>query len=150
MLRVYPPPHFWILHIDGSAKPNPGRMAMGLVLTAPDGAAFSHGQSLPGTGCNNEAELRALLAGLMLAHSHGARSLRIYTDSRWLVEQLSPSTVAGVVVRPTRRLLPWLDRVQPLLQGLDNVQWRWVPRHLNTQADGLARQAMADAAELLK
>lgn len=148
MLRVYPPPYFGVLHIDGSAKPNPGRMAMGLVLTAPDGATFSHGQSLPGTGCNHEAELRALQAGLTLAHSHAARSLRIYTDSRWLVEQLSPSTVAGLVVRLTLRLLPWLDQVRPLLQGLEDVQWRWVPRHLNTQADELARQAMVSSAEI--
>ncbi|MGE8398081.1 MAG: ribonuclease HI family protein, partial [Comamonas sp.] len=122
------------MHIDGSAKPNPGRMATGMVLTAPHGACFSHGQVLPGMGCNNEAELRALQAGLTLAHAHGARSLRIYTDSRWLMEQLAPHAVAGQVVRPTQRLAPWLECVRPLLRGLDTVQWRWVPRHLNTEA----------------
>lgn len=148
MLRAYPPPNFWVLQIDGSAKPNPGRMAMGLVLTAPSGACFSHGQALPGIGCNNEAELRALQAGVTLAQANGARSLRIYTDSRWLVEQLAPPTVAGRVVRPTQRLLPWLDRVRPLLHSLDMVQWRWVPRHLNTEADGLARQAGVTALEV--
>ena len=55
--------------------PNPGRMAMGAVLTGPDGSVHQLSQPLPGTGCNNEAELRALQAGLLLAQSHGARSV---------------------------------------------------------------------------
>ncbi|ANY62538.1 hypothetical protein MA05_11135 [Comamonas aquatica] len=65
MLCAYPPPHFWILHIDGSAMPNPGRMAVGLVLTGPDGSHHSAARRLPHTGCNNEAELTALLDGLL-------------------------------------------------------------------------------------
>ena len=141
MLRVYPPPNFWVLHIDGSARPNPGRMAMGVVLTAPSGACWSHGQSFAGAGCNNEAELRALQAGLQMACEQGADTLRIYTDSRWLVEQLGPPSVPGLAVRPTARLAPWLDVVRPLVRSFVQVQWRWVPRHLNTEADGLARQA---------
>lgn len=140
MLRVYPPPHFWILHIDGSAMPNPGRMAIGAVLTGPDGSHGTIGQALPGSGCNNEAELRALQAGLRRAQEQGASHLRIYTDSRWLVEQLTPPA-PGVRVRPTERLNPWLQVVRPLLHGFEEVQWRWIPRHLNTEADALARQA---------
>jgi ribonuclease HI len=31
--------------------------------------------------------------------------------------------------------------VQPLVHAFVHVQWRWIPRHLNTEADALARQA---------
>lgn len=121
--------------------PNPGRMAIGAVLTCPDGAEYQVAQPLPGTGCNNEAELRALQAGLELALSHGACSVRIYTDSHWLLEQLAPAVPGCAKARPTLRLGHWLAQVQPLLASLAQVQWRWIPRHHNTEADALARQA---------
>ena len=142
MLHALPPPPFWILHIDGSAMPNPGRMAIGAVLTAPDGEAQQLGHMLAGSGCNNEAELRALQAGLQLAHSQGAVCIRIYTDSRWLLEQLAPSVVQAQRVRATVRLAEHLDAVRHVLQGFSEVQWRWIPRHHNTEADALARKAI--------
>lgn len=127
--------------------PNPGRMAIGAVLTGPDGSQHTIGQVLHGRGCNNEAELRALQAGLLRAQELGASSLRIYTDSQWVIEQLTPRTVPGVHVRPTLRLAPWLEVVQPLVHSFEQVQWRWIPRHLNTEADALARQASLSAQE---
>lgn len=127
--------------------PNPGRMAIGAVLTGPDGSQHTIGQVLHGRGCNNEAELRALQAGLLGAQELGASSLRIYTDSQWVIEQLAPRTVPGVHVRPTLRLAPWLEVVQPLVHSFEQVQWRWIPRHLNTEADALARQASLSAQE---
>lgn len=127
--------------------PNPGRMAIGAVLTGPDGSQHTIGQVLHGRGCNNEAELRALQAGLLRAQELGASSLRIYTDSQWVIEQLAPRTVPSVHVRPTLRLAPWLEVVQPLVHSFEQVQWRWIPRHLNTEADALARQASLSAQE---
>ena len=67
--------------------PNPGRMAVGLVLTGPDGSHHRAARRLPHTGCNNEAELTALLYGLQAAvwtrdlnKAHGvARALRAGT-----------------------------------------------------------------------
>ena len=138
MLHVYPHPPFWILRIDGTARPNPGRMAVGVVLSAPDGACICTGQGLGLYGCNNEAELRALQLGLHMAHTQAAPALRIYTDSQWLVQQLQPPQPS---VRPTARLQPLLDLVRAQLQAVPVVQWRWVPRRCNTQADALARQA---------
>lgn len=121
--------------------PNPGRMGIGVVLTGPTGTESHVAQPLEGTGCNNEAELRALHAGLTLALQHSAAQLRIYTDSHWLLEQLAPKTSQSLPARPTVRLQHWLEPVRSLLQGLEQVQWRWIPRHHNTEADALARQA---------
>lgn len=141
VLRAYPHPYFWILHIDGSAVPNPGRMAIGAVLTGPDGSVHEVAQALPGSGCNNEAELRALQAGLVLAQGQGARHLRIYTDSHWLLEQLAAQALGWPPARPTVRLAHWIGAAQAQLSGWAEVQWRWIPRHHNTEADALARQA---------
>ena len=94
---------------------------------------------LPGTGCNNEAELGALVAALEMASHKGAQSLRIYTDSRWLIEQLDAST--QVQYRATARLHVLLAQATYELALFQEVQWRWVPRHHNTQADALAASA---------
>jgi len=141
VLRAYPHPHFWILHIDGSAMPNPGRMAVGVVLTGPDGSVHQLAQALPGSGCNNEAELRALQAGLALAQAQGASGVRIYTDSHWLLEQLAAQALGWPQARATVRLAHWIGAAQAQLRGWAEVQWRWIPRHHNTEADALARQA---------
>ena len=74
------PPGLWVIHCDGSAIPNPGRMGLGATLLAPDGQQhnLSHTSSL--VGCNNEAELRALMAALQQAHALGARAIAVRSD----------------------------------------------------------------------
>ena len=121
--------------------PNPGRMAVGVVLTGPDGSVHQLAQALPGSGCNNEAELRALQAGLALAQAKGASSVRIYTDSHWLLEQLAAQALGWPQTRVTVRLAHCICAAQAGLAGFAEVQWRWIPRHHNTEADALARQA---------
>ena len=58
-------PAHWVVHCDGSAVPNPGRMGLGAVLVGPGGATqHTISEATTFTGCNNEAELRALLRAL--------------------------------------------------------------------------------------
>ena len=121
--------------------PNPGRMAVGLVLTGPDGSHHRAARRLPHTGCNNEAELTALQA----AQQAGAQALRIYTDSHVLLEQLA--LAPGRPPRPIVRLEPLFAQARQALQALGTVQLRWVPRRCNSEADALARAA-AEALEV--
>ena len=51
----------WLIWCDGSACPNPGRMGFGAVLRGPDGSTHTLSQAGHTSGCNNEAEARALL-----------------------------------------------------------------------------------------
>ncbi|MDO8385975.1 MAG: RNase H family protein, partial [Polaromonas sp.] len=78
----------WIIHCDGSAVPNPGRMGLGAVLVAPDGTRHVLSMATDARGCNNEAEARALMAALQDAQARGAQALQIYSDSSLLVAQL--------------------------------------------------------------
>jgi ribonuclease HI len=130
----------WVIYCDGSAMPNPGRMGMGVVLCAPDGTRHSLAQATHTTGCNNEAELRALLLALAELQARGASALLVYSDSSILVEQLG-----GKVAPPIARLNDLFDEARTLLQSFAHVSLQWIPRHRNAEADALARAALGCA-----
>lgn len=130
----------WIVHCDGSAMPNPGRMGIGAVITAPDGSRHTLSQATHTTGCNNEAELLALTLALRDLREHGATAVRAYSDNSILVEQLGatgPEPAAPIV-----RLAGLFDEARALLGSFDDVRLHWIPRHRNGEADALARAAL--------
>lgn len=128
----------WVVHCDGSAQPNPGRMGLGAVLVAPDGSRHALSEVAPDRGCNNEAELRALMAALQHLVSQGGTAARFYSDNSILVEQLNGSADAP----PIARLAPLFDEARALLSGLEHRSIHWLPRHRNVDADVLARAAL--------
>lgn len=130
----------WVVHCDGSATPNPGRMGLGAVLVAPDGTRHTLSQKAASMGCNNEAELRALMAALQALQARGATALQVFCDSRLVVEQLG---CAGA--QPVARLAELFDAARALLQSFDHVSVAWVPHHRNGEADALARAALGMA-----
>lgn len=130
----------WHLAIDGSAVPNPGRMGIGVVLHRPDGTVHGQWGRHVGQGCNNEAELKALVLGLRLAADVGARVVKVQTDSTVLIECLAPAH--GRPAKVIDRLAPCLQEAHDALERLDRVEWAWVPRHRNREADALARAAL--------
>lgn len=127
----------WLVYCDGSALPNPGRMGLGAMFTAPNGTRHTLSLTAPETGCNNEAELRALLATLHALRRHGARSLLIHSDSRVVVEQVSSTTA-----QPMARLAALFDEARALLNAFDQATLLWIPGHRNSEADALARAAL--------
>jgi ribonuclease HI len=130
----------WTVYCDGSAMPNPGRMGIGAVITAPDGTRHTLSQATHATGCNNEAELRALTLALQDLRERGATAVRAYSDNSILVEQLGP---AGA--KPIERLAGLFDDARALLDSFDDVRVQWIPRHRNGEADALARAALGFA-----
>ena len=128
----------WIAQCDGGAWPNPGTMAVGVVLTSPTGVVHELSQRLSGTGCNNEAEWRATVCALRCAIDHGARALRLHTDSTQVRDHL--------ICFDTPALPPalhaWATQARDLVGKLERFTVQWVPRHRNAQADALARQAL--------
>lgn len=129
--------HPWLAYCDGSAVPNPGRIGLGAVFTAPDGTRHTLSQAAHETGCNNEAELRALLATLQELKLRGADTLLVHCDNSVVVEQVGSSTA-----RPIARLAPLFDEARALLNSFDQASLVWIPRHRNSEADTLARAAL--------
>ncbi len=133
----------WAIQCDGSAVPNPGRMGLGALITRPDGSQHTLSVATQATGCNNEAELRALMAALQWALSDMTPAqariaeVAIQCDNSIVVAQLSQ---AGEP--PVARLAPLFDEARALLAAFAHCQLRWVPRHRNAQADALARLAL--------
>lgn len=127
----------WVAYCDGSAVPNPGRIGLGVVLTEPDGTRHTMSEASPERGCNNEAELRALLATLRELKSRGAGALRIHCDNSVVVEQVGSSTA-----KPIARLASLFDEARALLDSFEQATLTWIPRHRNAEADALARAAL--------
>jgi len=130
-------PSDWIVQCDGSAVPNPGRMGLGAIVTGPDGQRHTLSKACDERGCNNEAELRALMAALRIARKEGARTLTIYSDSSILVEQLGTTEVKTIA-----RLTSLFDEARVLIGSFERVKLQWLPRHRNSDADALARAAL--------
>ena len=129
--------HLWIIFCDGSAYPNPGCMGIGAVLTEPGGTRHTLSQALHASGCNNEAELRALMAALRELKVRGATALLVYSDNSILVEQLGSTSA-----KPVARLAALFDEARALLTSFYQARLKWLPRHRNGEADALARAAL--------
>jgi ribonuclease HI len=127
----------WTIYCDGSAVPNPGRMGLGAVVTAPDGTRHPLSITAEGRGCNNEAELRALMAAMQYAGQQGATALLVHCDNSVVVQQL-----AGTATEPFLRLAPLFDEVRAVLRSFTSARLVWIPRHRNREADALARAAV--------
>jgi ribonuclease HI len=132
----------WVIHCDGSAVPNPGRMGLGAVVVEPDGAtrhALSEATHL--IGCNNEAELRALLLGLrrvLQLAPRPAHPVQVFSDNSVLVAQLAGDDA----MPPIARLADLFDQARAQLAACGDVHVHWIPRHRNGEADALARAAL--------
>jgi ribonuclease HI len=112
-------------------------MGLGIVLLAPDGTRTEHSSIAAGTGCNNEAELRALRAALDLAFTAGARALLLRGDSDVALRYVRGPDRTGIA-----RLQVLIESARERLRRFDDVQLLWVPRHRNREADRLSRQAL--------
>ncbi len=127
----------WQAWCDGCARPNPGPIGLGARLLTPQGERHELSERSPHSGCNNEAEARALLATLNLAKTLGVAHLRVHSDS-------------DVVVRLTRdtdslealRLQPLLMEIRAQAATFSRFELVWVPQHRNAAADQLARAAL--------
>lgn len=130
-------PSAWRAWFDGSARPNPGRCAIGVLLRGPDGRSTE--LSLPaGHGDSSVAEYRALIALLEAALAQGADDLTIYGDSQVVIGDVGgPDACAAPALRVYR------DNARALLARIERASLRWVPRHRNALADALSQRALA-------
>jgi ribonuclease HI len=119
-------------------------MGLGAVMTAPDGTVHTLSQAPQSVGCNNEAELQALLATLRELKRLGADSLLIHCDNSVVVEQVGSDSA-----KPIARLAALFDEARALFNAFDDATLVWIPRHRNSAADVLARAALGVAAKPL-
>jgi ribonuclease HI len=136
-----------ILYTDGSSLGNPGPAGAGFVLYTSDRSLVADGSIPLGSTTNNQAEYRALIAGLHEASARGIKHLTVRSDSELLCRQLSGTY--RVRSESLRKLHAWSRR---LLKRFESAAVEHVPRSQNTEADRLAQQASrrAKAADVQK
>lgn len=134
------------VHIDGACEPvNPGGTASyGLVVK--DGEVMLYSQSaVVGSGkamSNNVAEYSALIAFLEWYVNGRTRNDApvVYSDSRLLVMQMT-----GRWKAKSGLYVPYYTKATKLIREHRlSVQFRWIPRKQNSQADALSKQVLID------
>jgi ribonuclease HI len=126
-----------LLYTDGAARGNPGPAGFGVVLTDPDGRVLEEYGRFIGQATNNEAEYRALIAGLESALLLGEYRIEIFLDSELVVRQ-----ILGTYRVKSPTLLPLFGQAQALLNRFDLFSITHIRRALNNRADTLANRAI--------
>jgi len=130
-----------VVHVDGGARGNPGPAAVAAVATEPDGSVVGERSAYIGEATNNVAEYRAVLLGLELARSLGARSIEVVNDSELVARQ-----IGGQYKVKHAGLRPLFLETMKALREFDRWSVRNVRREENERADELVNLELDRAA----
>lgn len=130
------------LYTDGGARGNPGPAGIGFVLSLPNQEPILHAEHI-GQATNNQAEYRALIAGLARAKKENVRELNVFLDSELLVEQMK-----GNYKVKNAGLKPLHNQAQQLAAHFTHLTFTHIPREKNKKADRLVNEAINRAAAL--
>jgi ribonuclease HI len=126
-----------IANVDGGARGNPGPSGYGVFIEDESGRAVAELSDYLGHQTNNYAEYSGLLAALSYAVEHGARALRVISDSELMVKQIK-----GQYKVNSPSLKDLHGEAKRLIRQLERFEIRHVLREKNVQADRLANRAM--------
>ncbi|XP_056850803.1 uncharacterized protein LOC130500112 [Raphanus sativus] len=124
----------WVLHVDGSSSKQGS--GIGIRLTSPTGEILEQSFRLDFHASNNEAEYKALVADLRLAHGLKISNIQAYCDSQLVANQYS-----GEYEARFERMEAYLKLVQDLARDFNQFALTMIPRSENVQADALAALA---------
>lgn len=125
------------IQFDGAAIPNPGEMAIGVVLIENNNIIAKISNKLPNNGTNNIAEYTALLTGIFKALELGWKKVSIEGDSKLVINQ-----VKGTWKINKPHLENLCNKVTNELSKFDSYTINWIPREKNSVADELASKAL--------
>jgi len=126
-----------LMKVDGACYPNPGNMAIGIVIYK-DGELFKKISEAIGYGTNNIAEYKALIRGLEEVKKINPERIDVYCDSQLVVKQLNKK----YKVR-NKGIIPLFNKVNEICQTIPGkIYFIWDRRDNNFVADGLAKRAL--------
>lgn len=126
-----------IIHSDGGARGNPGPAGIGAIIHNEEGKVVAEISQYLGEATNNQAEYKALIAGLEQAVALGADNVDCFLDSELAVKQINREYKVK-----NKELAPLFLNVCNLLTRFKNYRFIHVPREMNKEADHLANEAM--------
>ncbi len=126
-----------LVRVDGSCIPNPGKMAIGIVIYQ-DGNLLKKVNEIIGRGTNNIAEYRAVIKGLEEIKNIPAQTVEFYCDSQLVVKQLNKQFKVK-----DKKIILLYQRIKELLNEIKSpVFFIWNRREENQLADNLARKLL--------
>lgn len=125
------------LAVDGASRGNPGPAGIGAAIIDHNGKSLAELSRYIGRATNNEAEYRALVAGLELARERKHLGLIIQTDSELMAKQIK-----GEYRVKEERLREYYAKAHRLLEEFRSWEIRAVPRSQNRLADRLSNIAI--------
>ena len=126
-----------ILNVDGASRGNPGPAAIGVTIKDEECRLLAIISERIGTTTNNQAEYKALIAGLQKAILIGAQRVSVNSDSELVVKQLQGSYRVNKA-----ELKPLFELVKRLICSLSYFEINYIPREQNLEADKLANKAL--------
>ncbi|XP_074288969.1 uncharacterized protein LOC141614114 [Silene latifolia] len=121
----------WELHVDGAS--NTKGVGVGLVLKSPQGDLIVQAVQCEFKATNNEAEYEALILGLKLALDLKIRHLKVYSDSKLIVNHVNDCYKAR-----DSRMMAYLNVAKELTLRFATFNIKQIPRDQNAKADALA------------
>jgi ribonuclease HI len=126
--------HAWAMYFSGSACGD--GCGIGILLVSPRGAAYSFSIRLPTPCTNNLAEYEALRKGMELLLEVGAEAVEIFGDSKLVISQLTEEYKCE-----SESLFPLWEECQELMAQFRYINFYWIPRIQNSEANDLAQIA---------
>ncbi len=123
--------NFYELYIDGASRGNPGKAAAGFIICK-NGKEIARGGKYLGIKTNNEAEYYALLLGLQKCKELNIKKIKIFSDSKLIVNQ-----VKGSFKVKDEKLKNIYKKVLNILKNFD-YEIEHIPREKNKIADNIA------------
>jgi len=129
-----------IIYTDGGARGNPGPAGIGAVIYDENKKKLAEISEYIGKATNNQAEYRAIIAGIEKAREIGALELQFYLDSELAVKQLNREYKVK-----NKELAPLFVKVYNASLDFKKVIFTHIRRELNKEADKLVNKAMDKA-----
>ncbi|MFH1030215.1 MAG: ribonuclease HI family protein [bacterium] len=125
------------LYTDGGARGNPGPAGIGAVLKDENGKNIAEISEYIGETTNNQAEYKALIAGLERAKEIGAGEIECFLDSELVVKQMKREYKVK-----NEDLAPLFVIAWNLILGFKKISFTHVMRQYNQEADKLVNKAI--------
>jgi ribonuclease HI len=128
------------LRTDGACWGNPGPSSIGVSLEDPSGLSIYSLSKYIGRATNNQAEYRALIAGLEEANRLGVQHINIKVDSELIELQIK-----GKYRVRHPAIKPLFNQAVNLLSHFESYQISRASRNENEAAHNLAQSALKKA-----
>jgi ribonuclease HI len=124
----------WAMYFDGSACED--GCGIGILLVSPKGVTYSFLVRLAAPCTNNLAEYEAMRKGTELLLEASAEAVEVFGDSKLVISQLTEEYKCE-----SESLFPLWMQCRELITQFRYINFYWIPRSQNAEANDLARKA---------